>query len=77
MLIPVVWYYFSEIFRSYSINHHSHQDMFIDNPALQLTRDWIFDLKKKEAVRGPTLRAGKLMFLSIVDFDLLLPEDII
>ena len=21
--------------------------MFIDNPALQLTRDWIFDLKKK------------------------------
>ena len=20
--------------------------MFIDNPALQLTRDWIFDLKK-------------------------------
>ena len=46
MLIPVAWYYFSEIFRSYSINHHSHQDMFIDNPALQLTRDWIFDLKK-------------------------------
>ena len=44
--------------------------MFIDNPALQLTRDWIFDLKKKkkEAVRGPTVRAWKLMFLSIVDF---------
>ena len=40
--------------------------MFIDNPALQLTRDWIFDLKKKkEAVRGPTVRAWKLMFLSI------------
>ena len=33
-------------FRSYLINHHSHQDMFIDNPALQQTRDWIFDLKK-------------------------------
>ena len=42
--------------------------MFIDNPALQQTRDWIFDLKKKEAVRGPTVRAWKLMFLSIVDF---------
>ena len=24
--------------------------MFIDNPVPQLTRDWIFDLKKKEAV---------------------------
>ena len=48
MLIPVAWYYFSEIFRSYSINHHSHLDMFIDNPALQLTRDWIIDLKKRK-----------------------------
>ena len=74
MLIPVAWYYFSEIFRSYTINHDSHQDMFIDNPALKLTRDWIFDLKKKEAVCGPTVRAWKLMFLSIVDFDLLRPE---
>ena len=46
MLIPVAWYYFLEIFRSYSINHHSHQDTFIDNPAQKLTRDWIFDLKK-------------------------------
>ena len=47
--------------------------MFIDNPA----HNWrgIGSLIwKKEAVRGPTVRAWKLMFLSIVDFDLLLAE---
>ena len=47
--------------------------MFIDNTALQLSRDWIFDLKKKEAVRGPT-RACMEVDVSVYCRLLLRPE---
>ena len=32
-------------FYSYLIYHHSHKDIFIDNPGVKLTMDWIFGLK--------------------------------
>ena len=50
MLLPLTWnnivLFLKKSLYSYLTNHRSYQDIFIDNPGVQLTKDWIFGSKE-------------------------------